>query len=350
MKFKKNIGIVSYGACLPTQAIAASEIEKTQGRDIGSVSKSLGVDQKTVPGIDEDTATLATDASLQALERLGVKQEIEALFVGSESHPYAVKPTGTIVKEALGLSENMSLADLQFACKAGTQALQICASYIASGMAKQAVAIGADTAQAAPGDVLEFTASAGAVSFILGKQNILAKLIATGSVATDTPDFWRRSGEAYPKHAGRFTGEPAYFYHVETATKNLLKEIKLEPKDIDHCIFHTPNAKFPQLVAKKLGFTKEQLANSLIVKKIGNTYAAAAMLALAAVLDKAKTGEKILLTSYGSGAGADSFLFEVAKELEVRRERWNNLLASQIKKLKLINYQEYREAVDLLSH
>lgn len=334
MIFKKNIGIVSYGAYLPAQTIAVSKIEEAQGKDIGTASKALGVEQKTVPGVDEDTATLATAAAFQALERLEVEQKIGALFVGSESHPYAVKPTGTIVKEALGLSENMSLADLQFACKAGTQAMQICASYVASGMTHQAMAIGSDTAQAAPGDALEFTASAGAASFILGQKKILAKLIATNSIVTDTPDFWRRPGEEYPQHAGRFTGKPAYFYHVEKSTRNLLAELKLKPKDINHCVFHTPNAKFPQIVAKKLGFTKEQLATSLIVKKIGNTYAAAVMLALAAVLDKAKTGEKILVTSYGSGAGADSFLFEVNKELEIRRKSWSDLVLSQIKNLK----------------
>lgn len=343
MKFKKNIGIVAYGAYLPSRAIAISEIETAQGKDIGSVSVSLGVIQKTVPALDEDTATLATAAAFQALERLKSKNKITALFVGSESHPYAVKPTGTIVKQALDLSENMSLADLQFACKAGTQGLQIAASYVASAMAEQALAIGADTAQAAPGDALEFTAAAGAAAIVMGKKNILVRLLATSSVATDTPDFWRRPAEAYPQHAGRFTGEPAYFYHVKKATELLLTETKLSPKDIDYCIFHTPNAKFPQQVAKQLGFSKEQLVPSLVVTKIGNTYAAAAMLALTAVLDSAKAGEKILMTAYGSGAGADSFLFEVTEALEKQRKNFGNLLAKQIQKLKQINYGEYQK-------
>lgn len=344
MKFTQDLGIVAYGTALPRLAIAATEIETAQNRVGDGVPHSLGVSQKTVPEIDEDTTTLSTAAAYQALSRWeGDKQEIQALFIGSESHPYAVKPTGTMVKAALGLSETMALADLQFACKAGTQGLQIGASYVASGMAPAALAIGADTAQSRPGDVLEFTAGAGAAAYVLGTSQILVKLLATTSVATDTPDFWRRPGQDYPEHAGRFSGEPGYFYHVKAATQNLLSEVGLQPVDIEWCVFHTPNAKFPQTVAKQLGFTPEQLAPSLVVKKIGNTYAAASLLALAAVLDQAKPSQKILVTSYGSGSGADSFLFETTKLLPAQRAKWQTSLVSQIEQLRLVTYQEYQQ-------
>src|SRR5690606_24488230 len=110
--------------------------------------------------------------------------------------------------------------------------------------------------------------------FSQGKASdkILASLIDSQSVATDTPDFWRKPKEAYPSHFGRFTGEPAYFKHVSMATRALLEKVKLQASDIDFCIFHTPNAKFPKQVAKKLGFSSKQLAPSLVVQEIGNTY------------------------------------------------------------------------------
>ena len=343
MKVTQSVGIVAYGTSLPHLAIAATEIEQAQNRVGDGVPQSLGVKQKTVPEIDEDTMTLSTAAAAQALSRWpGDRQQIQALFIGSESHPYAVKPTGTMVKAALGLSETMALADLQFACKAGTQSLQIGASYVVSGMASAALAIGADTAQSRPGDVLEFTAGAGAAAYVLGSAQLLAKLLATTSVATDTPDFWRRPGQNYPEHAGRFSGEPGYFYHVKAATQQLLAETGLSPAQIDWCVFHTPNAKFPQTVAKQLGFQPEQLAPSLVVKQIGNTYAAASLLALAAVLDQASAGQKILVTSYGSGAGADSFLFETTSELVTQRATWTQSLVEQIEHLQLVTYQEYQ--------
>jgi len=353
MLIKQNVGIISYGACLPDYAIPLIEIEQAQKKKQGTVSKALGVEQKTVPGLDEDTVTLSVDASYQALSRLNnngdqvknKKNNIQALFIGSESHPYAVKPSGTVVKEALGLDSKMSMVDMQFACKAGTAALQIANNYVLAGSVKEVLAIGADTAQAAPGDALEFTASAGAAAFVVGKRGVLAKILATSSFATDTPDFWRRPKQSYPQHAGRFTGGPAYFHHIVSATKNLMAEAKVEVKDIDYCVFHTPNAKFPKAVAKMLGFTPAQLKYSLPVEKIGNTYAAASLIALVNVLDKAKAGEKILVTSYGSGAGADSFLLEVTPLLEKKRKTWQSFLDQQIKNLKLINYQTYLERI-----
>ncbi len=355
MIISKPVGIRSYGVYLPKWAVPLKEIEQAQNKKEGSVSRSLKVEQKTVPDLDEDTVTISTEAAVQAISRAEAsdkfdRQNLGCFFIGSESHPYAVKPSGTVVKQALGLGEEMALADLQFACKAGTQALQIGMSYVLSGMAHSALAIGADTAQAEPGDALEYTAAAGGAAFIVDNSHLIAQLKGTLSIASDTPDFWRRAGQSYPQHGGRFTGKPAYFKHVMQATDGLLSELELKPKEIDHCIFHTPNGKFPRRVAKKLGFSQDQLKDSLVVDKVGNTYAGASMLALAAVLDQAAAKQTILVTSYGSGAGADSFVFETTKLLVKKRQKWQNLVRDQIKQLKPISYQQYQQKMKYRSH
>lgn len=341
-KVSNPTGIVAYGTYLPAHMIPAQAIAEANGLD---APPPLGVAQKTVAEPDEDTATLAVAAAHQALQRLSnpvLKQKVGALWIGSESHPYAVKPTGTMVAAALGLPKRLSLADLQFACKAATQGLQIAAAYVQSGMAEVALAIGADTAQSRPGDVLEYTAGAGSAAYILGKEQLLCELMGTTSYATDTPDFWRRPGQEYPEHAGRFTGEPAYFYHIEHAVQNLLEQLEMDISEFDHCVFHTPNGKFPVAVAKKLGVKKEQMQWSLPVKKIGNTYAAATMLAFAHVLDHADAGQKILVASYGSGAGSDVFAWQTTEELVSQRAQWHGFLSEYIDALVPITYSEYR--------
>lgn len=351
---KPSVGIVAYGTSLPKRKVLTKTIAESQGKGL-ELARALGVSSKTIPNIDEDTITLATAAGQVALTRFlqnsGEKSDLGTLFIGSESHPYAVKPSGSVVKEALGLSDYLSMADLQFACKAGSQSLQIALAYVQAKMSKNAMAIGADTAQARPGDALEYTAAAGAAAFVVGHEDgesqLLAKLLATQSVATDTPDFWRKPKESYPQHFGRFTGEPAYFKHVAMASRALLEQSQLTAGEIDFCVFHTPNAKFPQQIAKQLGFSKEQLAPALVVKEIGNTYAGASLLALSAVLDVAPAGAKILVCSYGSGAGADAFLFETSKYLVEQRKRYKQKLANQIQALELIDlatYQKMRRA------
>lgn len=352
MAINKKVGICAYGTAFPKLAILTSVIEAAHGKELGSVSKSLGVERKTVPDKDEDAITLAVAASYQAFWRLDkaknnhAKKHIGAIFMGSESHPYAVKPSGTVIQAALGLPESVSMADLQFACKAGTQALQIGFNYVKAGSAAAALAIGADTAQAAPGDVLEYTAASAAAAIIVGTEIIIAEILETTSVASDTPDFWRRPNQSHPSHAGRFSGEPAYFSHILSNTRNILAKTGLKPAGIDHCIFHTPNAKFPRQIASELGFTPQQLEAGLIVPKIGNSYAAASLVGLAAVLDIAQAGQKILLVSYGSGAGSDAFILETTPQLIAQRKIWPSLLRDTLEQQTNLSYQQYRSHME----
>jgi len=310
------VGIVSYGTYIPKYRIKVEEIAKIWGEDAEVIKNGLGVEQKSVPGLDEDTATIAVECAREAVQRAKINpRDIGAVFVGSESHPYAVKPTGTIVAEALNVGNDFFCADLEFACKAGTTAMQICYAMVKAGLIKYGLAIGADTSQSRPGDALEFTAGAGGACFVIGKEPI-AELEGTYSFSSDTPDFWRREGQPYPSHGGRFTGQPAYFRHIVMATKGLLEKLGLKPSDFAYAVFHQPNAKFPVRVAKMLGFSTEQIKQGLVVPYIGNTYSGSSMIGLASVLDVAKPGDRILVTSFGSGAGSDAFSFVVTDKIE----------------------------------
>lgn len=302
------VGIITYGAYIPRYRITVEEIARVWGANAKEISGGLGVFEKAVPDYDENTATFAVEAARAALRRRFVNpEEIKAVYVGSESHPYAVKPTAVTVGEAIGATPVMTAADYEFACKAGTAGIQTSMGLVASGMMKYAVAIGADTAQGAPGDALEYTAAAGGAAYVIGNDDPIAEINDTCSFTTDTPDFWRREGQDYPRHGGRFSGEPGYFKHVESAARMMLERRGTRPSDYTYAVFHQPNAKFPQKSAKALGFTLEQIKPGLLVPRLGNTYSGAVPLGLAAVLDIAKPGDRIFVTSYGSGAGSDAF-------------------------------------------
>ncbi|MCX6694983.1 MAG: hydroxymethylglutaryl-CoA synthase [Candidatus Altiarchaeota archaeon] len=316
------VGIVGYGGYVPRYRIKVHEIAKVWGDDGERFSSSLGVFEKSVPALDEDAATISVEAARNAMKHSGVDPEdIGAIYVGSESHPYAVKPTATIVAAAIGATPNLTAADLEFACKAGTAGIQICMGLVGSGIVKYGMAIGADTSQGKPGDALEYTASAGGAAYVIGKDNLVAEILHTCSFTTDTPDFWRREGQDFPQHGFRFTGEPAYFKHVTSSTKMILEKSGMKPSDFKYVVFHQPNGKFPREAGKMLGFTKEQLALGLLTPVIGNTYSGSSPLGLARVLDEAVAGDMILVTSYGSGAGSDSFIIKVTKENEKRRNK-----------------------------
>ena len=314
-------GIVGYGVYIPSYRIKVEEIAKVWGDDPKAISRGLVVNEKSVPAPDEDTATISVEAARNSLKRAMIDpKKIGAVYVGSESHPYAVKPTATIVAEAIEASPELTAADLEFACKAGTAGMQAAMGLVDSGIVEYGLAIGADTAQGAPGDALEYTASAGGAAYIIGKENTVADFEGTYSFTTDTPDFYRREGRPYPKHGGRFTGEPAYFKHVLSGAKGLFKKMGTEASDYDHVIFHQPNGKFYIRAARKLGFNEEQYKTGLLTPVIGNTYSGATPLGLAAVLDIAEPGDRVMAVSYGSGAGSDAFSITVNDRIEEVRE------------------------------
>ncbi|MCB0185020.1 MAG: hydroxymethylglutaryl-CoA synthase, partial [Caldilineaceae bacterium] len=181
----RPVGIVGYGAYVPRYRLPGREISRiwTAGNSRSPVR------EKSVPGLDEDTATMSIEAARNALARAQIDpRSIRAVWVGSESHPYAVKPTGTIVAEAIGATPATLAADWQFACKAGTEAMQAAIGFVGSGMARYAFSIGMDTAQGRPGDALEYTAAAGGAAVLLGPGDESVAIInGSYSFVTDTP-------------------------------------------------------------------------------------------------------------------------------------------------------------------
>jgi hydroxymethylglutaryl-CoA synthase len=337
-----DVGIVSYGAYVPRYRITPKEIGRVWGLDGVGYGKGLMIEQKSVAGPDEDVITISVEAARSALRRAKISpQKIGAIYVGSESHPYTVKPSGTVVAEAIEATPNLTCADYEFACKAGTAAIQTCMGLVKSEMIEYGLAIGADTSQGAPGDALEFSASAGGAAMLIGSKDVIARIDATLSYTTDTPDFWRREGQMYPTHGGRFTGEPAYFKHINSCAKMLFQKCGTKPSDYKYAVFHQPNGKFPQKVAKQLGFTTEQITTGLLTPQIGNTYSGAVPLGLSAILDEAIPGDRIFAIAYGSGAGSDGFDITVTPAIE----KFDRAAAPSVKQLfqnlKQLDYGTY---------
>jgi hydroxymethylglutaryl-CoA synthase len=315
-----EVGIAGYGAYVPRHRIKVEEIAKTWGADAPSYKKGLMLLEKSVPSPDQDTITMSVEAARSAIRRAGCDPKaIGAIYIGSESHPYAVKPSGTVVAEAIGATPEIHCADFEFACKAGSEGMFVALSLVKAGQMDWALGIGADTSQGAPGDALEYSASAGAAAFVMGRERLVAVCEDTYAFMTDTPDFWRREYQFYPRHAGRFTGEPAYFKHVLSCARGLMKKTSTTPEDFRWAVFHQPNGKFPLKAAEELGFPKEKVDQGRLSPTLGNTYSGSSPMGLTAILDVAKPGDRILMVSYGSGAGSDGFIWRVTERIgEVR--------------------------------
>lgn len=334
-------GIVGYGVYVPRFRIKESTMERS------------------VPFIDEDAITAAVEAGKLALIHSGIDQTLVGkVYVGSESNPYAVKPIASKVAQQLGLGEedkaeciqSVDAVDTEFACKAATSMFKDATAlvYYPHANISYALVIGTDNSQAAPrnevGGELDFFVGYGSSAFIFGKHDVIAEIEGWYSCTSDTPDFWRRDLQPFPRHGGRFTGEPAYFKHITKAAERLMKKLGLQLKDIDYFVSHQPNVSFPVRVAKSLGFKEEQYMPGLQVAKFGNTYSGASPIGLAAILDRAKPDERILLVSYGSGAGSDAYSLVATDQIKEKRNRqkFNVQHQAESEHIEYVDYDIYR--------
>ncbi len=114
---------------------------------------------------------------------------------------------------------------------------------------------------------------------------------------------------------------PLTFKHITSAAETYLEATNTTPEDYKFAVFHQPNTKFPSRAGASLGFSKEQFKHGLLVPRIGNTYSGAAIIGLTAILDIAEPGDRILMVSFGSGAGSDAFGIRVTENILARQNR-----------------------------
>ena len=210
-------GIVGYGAYIPRNRIKVEEIAKVWGADAPSYKKGLMLEEKSVPAPDQDTITMSVEArearpqagrdrprrDRRHLRRLGVASlRGQAERARSWPRRSARRPS-------------VHCADFEFACKAGTEGMFV-ALEPGQGRARSSTrwpsaptprrARPATRSSTPPRPAPRPSSSAG--------RSSSPRSCETYSYMTDTPDFWRREYQYYPRHGGRFTGEPAYFKHV----------------------------------------------------------------------------------------------------------------------------------------
>jgi hydroxymethylglutaryl-CoA synthase len=329
-----KVGIASYGHYVPNLRMDIGVLAEQWGlgETLERVYRLNGRAMVAVNGLDEDTVTLSIEAAERAMERLPAGAPApRSILIGSESHPYAVKPSGVVVAEALGLAPDLFVVDLEFACKGGTAALFLSVGLVESGRLPAALAIGADCPQSAPGSLLEASVGAGASAFVVGRgDGLLATIDHMAAASSDATDFWRRDGEQFPSVVGKFSAEVGYAEHTQRVVRSLLEVTGTAPEDYKFLCLHQPYPSLPLSVAKELGFKRPQVQPGVVAGKIGNTYSSACLLGLCNVLDQAAPGDRIMLVSFGSGAGSDGFVMTVQPAIEAWRAAGGEPLARQL--------------------
>ncbi len=304
------VGITSIGVYLPIYRLNRDEIARTwTGRSTGGT--------KAVAGYDEDTVTMAVAAALDCLERGGAKAD--GLSLATTTAPYKEKQSAAIVAAAADLAAECHTADFTDSLRTPTIAMKAAIDAVKAGSAENVVVTASDCRMGAAKGVLEQALGDGAAAVMIGSEKIIAEVEGSYSIFNDFTDLWRTEDDRFVRAAEqRFVDEAGYIPTVQSAISGLMKKYKQTLTDFSKIVYYASDARQHAGLTRRMKFDKEQVQEPLY-NEIGNTGTAAALLMLAAALEKAKPGDRILFIGYGDGC--DAFILRITDEITKFQEK-----------------------------
>ncbi|MET0547275.1 MAG: 3-oxoacyl-[acyl-carrier-protein] synthase III C-terminal domain-containing protein [Caulobacterales bacterium] len=306
-----EFGITAYGAYVPRLRIDRKIIAEAHKWMAPSL-KGLAKGSRAFPSWDEDSITMAVEASRDALVGQGISQ-LKGLHLASTTAPYSDLQASAIVAGALRAPSQLNSSDSGNSQRAGTSALL---QTLKAGDAALIVASDAPVAKAA--STQEMTYGAGAAAFTVGSGNVIAKLLGSGSVTDVFVDHFRAADQDYDYFwEERWVRDEGYAKIAPAAIKAALADAKLSIADINHFVMPSLLRAAADAVAKKVKF--EGVVAPGLDENVGYAGAAHALLMLANTLESAKPGERILLVGFGQGA--DALVLEVTPAISALPKR-----------------------------
>jgi len=303
------VGITSYGAYVPMLRLPLA----------AAAGGKPGGPEKAVASWDEDAVTMAVAAAIDCLRGVD-RATVDGVLFASTSYAWKEKQGAAIVAKALDLRRDVTTADVGDSLRAGTTALRTAVDAVKAGSAKQVLVVVGETRMAAPRTAMEANLGDGAAAFLVGAGDVAVGFGATHAVADEIIDVWRTEGDPFV-HAWeeRFVVDHGYRQNVREVVRGLLAKTGLAPKDFSRLVLYGPDARSHAALVRELGFEATQAVDPLF-GKVGNAGAAFAPLLLAAALEQAKAGDRLLVVGYGDGA--EAFVLDatpVVERLEGRR-------------------------------
>jgi hydroxymethylglutaryl-CoA synthase len=307
------VGITSFGAYIPWYRMNRAIIFEQLGW-FNPANASVARGEKAVANYDEDSITMAVAAALDCLGGTP-RDSVDGLYLASTSFPFAQRQNAVIVSQGLDLPPGVRTADFGGSTRAGTTAL-LCALDAAEG--GRTMVCASDNRLAKPGSSQEHTYGDGAAAFVTGNENVLARFKGSFSVSSDFIDFRRIQEEKFCHGwEERWIRDEGYSRIIPEAVAGLLDRCNLKIGDFAKIILACPVAGAMKALTKAIGAAPEQIQDAMIAQ-VGDTGAALPLMMLAAALEDAKAGDKILVASYGSGS--DALCFEVTDKIEEARK------------------------------
>jgi 3-hydroxy-3-methylglutaryl CoA synthase len=326
-------GITAFGIYLPYYRLKRETIFEAMGWFNPGIA-ALARGEKTVANYDEDSITMAVAAGIDCLGDVD-REKIHALHLASTTLPNKERGNASIASGALNLSSNTRTAEFSGCLKSGTTAL---ISAFSGPDSEVALVCASDCRLGRAGGTQEQLFGDGAAAFMVGSDGVIASLVGHYSLSYDFADYRRMESDKFTRSwEERWIREAGYARMIPEAINGLLTRCKLQISDMDKVVYPPLSMRDHMAIAKRLGLESDKVQAPLL-ESIGNTGSAHPLIMLAAVLEEAQAGDKILVASFGSGA--DALLFQVTEEIRSAKNR-RKLKENLDYKRDLDNYTKY---------
>jgi 3-hydroxy-3-methylglutaryl CoA synthase len=320
-----RVGIEKLRAYPGSLSLAMSALCDARGHDLADIRDVMMIDERSLNVPWEDPVTMAVNAAAPLLSDRD-REQIGLLIVASESGVDQEKPMSTWVQRYLGLSSRVRNIEVKHACYGATAALQLAASWVASGVApgEKALIINTDESRMHLGKPWEFVMGAAAVAVLVSAMPMVLELElgATGVFTNEVSDLTRPTSRIETGNSE--TSLLSYLEALDGAYDDYVRRRPeaSAPGYFARSIYHLPFGGMGlvahRAVLRRAGaftrqaahadFTAKTLPSLAYVRRMGGTYGASTFLALMALVENdaaLRTGDRIGVFSYGSGSCAE---------------------------------------------
>lgn len=337
-----KIGIDKLAFATTNDYIDLRELARVRGDEPDKYTIGIGQDQQAVVPASQDIVTLGAAAAEKVLTPEN-RRRISTIIVATESGVDNSKASAIYVKHLLGLDDFVRTVELKEACYSATAGIQFARGLVALNPQEVVLVIAADIARyglATPGEV---TQGAGAVAMLISKDpHVLALEPTSVSLTKDIMDFWRPLYATEAIVEGKYSTNIYIDFFKQTLTRyEQLTGRRLA--DFSAVLFHLPFTKMGKkaleaVLGERDDETAQRLRRALTAsqvysRQVGNLYTGSLYLGLLSYLQNgpAKSGDRLALFSYGSGAEGEFYtgiiqpqfaenMSDVATELKARHQ------------------------------
>ena len=337
------VGICSYGGYVPRYRLNRGLIVQAMAW-MNPVIMAHAQGEKAVANCDEDPITMAVAAGIDALKGVDLST-IEGVYFASTTMPYTERLNAGIITTALNVNDQVRAADFGGGLKAGTTALLSALESVKTRWVNNIVVTSADCRLGKAATTQEMVFGDAAAAFLVGNEDVIAEFKGSYSVTYDFADHMRAySAEHDRQWEERWIRDMGYTDFIPEVINGLLDKYKLKISDFSKVIYPCNNRGGRKKINGKLEISPE-VEQSNLQAEIGDSGTSLPLVMLAHALEDAKPGDKILVTSYGSGC--DALYFEVTENIRNKRPD-NGISGCLANRADLDNHNKYLVWRDLL--